>query len=65
MGNTCNKLKRVLIPLSEGDIIDLQGIEHWLAHDDCQRPRLGKGVRRNWLTTLSRVLGESNSIMSE
>jgi hypothetical protein len=41
-------------------MIDLQGIENWLACTEQSRPRLGRGVKLAWLKTLSRILDQSN-----
>lgn len=48
------------IVLSEGEMIDLQGIESWLGHTEQSRPRLGRGVKRAWMKTLARILDQSN-----
>lgn len=49
------------IILTEGEMIDLQGIENWLACTDQSRPRLGRGVQLAWLKTLARILDQSNA----
>ena len=51
------------IAMSEGELIDLQGIESWLSASDdvCPPDPLGRGVRLRWLKTLSHILNQSNA----
>lgn len=48
------------IVLTEGEIVDLTGMEDWLSTMEVLRPRLGEGVRRRWLKTLASILDQSN-----
>jgi hypothetical protein len=42
--------------LTEGQIIDLQGLESWLFRPEDLRAGLGRGVRNNWLKTLDEII---------
>ena len=50
------------IVLTEGEMIDLQGVESWLSASDdvCPPAPLGLGLRLRWLKTLNHILDQSN-----
>jgi len=57
--NTCGATCSIV--LTEGELTDLQGIESWLYRSEEIRPRLGRGVRKQWLKTLAHILDKSNA----